>query len=254
MPLRHEDFSKTNPASAGLTKGVTMFLFRRFFLMFPDPAPGGGGPSPAPAPAAGSLEALQQQNSELLKRLDALEKKGNPAPAPAPADDPDLATKAAKDRADRDKRNLDSKRMEKAVKLTMGAVQWVKDNASLLPKNMQSILDAAGKENYDSEVDKADAIRVGFLSEFFGQQVNLDLLTDTQKTELAEFMKLTKDKKQERAQSIYEQIFEPTFEMIKKIKKAEQVGAGKHSPSNAQEAYAQKLQDGSRKHYLGETK
>lgn len=172
---------------------------------------------------------------------------------PAPKDDPaDLAAKAAKEREEKEKGAKHEKDLESSIRFTSGASAWAKENASLLPKNVESILAAAEKENYGSTIQKAAAVKEAIVLEFFGHQANLDLLTASQKSTFDEFKGLTKDKRIERAQQVYDSIFEPTFETLKKVKRAEQVGKGFKDESTGEQAYKEKRLKMARKQHLGE--
>lgn len=209
----------------------------------PTPAP---NPSPAPAPdlttVLARLDALEKENK-------ALKEKGTPNPNP---DDPDLASRARAEAETKAKAEAESKALESALRFSMGAADWLKNNESLLPKNVAGILAAAEKEKYESAIQKDKAIKSGVIQAFFEVQSNLDLLTTSLKTELEDFMKLTKDGKEKEAQRIYNFVFEPAFETLKKIKKAEALNKGHAPTTDAQEAYKQKLVKAGKKHYLGE--
>lgn len=213
-----------------------------------DPPPGGGTPPPAGDPPA-DLAGLQKQNADLMKRLAALEAKNTP-----PTDDPDLIAKAKAEQDKKDKVKGDSKSLAAAIKFDLGAREWLKTNEALLPKTIAGILDQADKETYDSPIEKDATVKLAIVTEFFGLQSNVDLLTQSQKATLEEFLKLTKNVKQERAQSIYDNLFEPTFESLKRVKKAEEIAKGVHTPSDADESYRQKLIKSSREHHLGDRK
>lgn len=208
----------------------------------------GGGAGSDPAKELADLKAKFEAQE---KELAALKAKGDPNPNPKP-DDKSLSEKAEAERKAKEAKDLESKSLESALKFNLGSKEFVKNNASLLPQNIQGIFDAAEKENYASAVQKANAIKVGIVSEFFAQQGNLDLLTDHQKQSLEDFKKLTKDVKEERVQGIFDSIFEPTLETLRKVKKAEALQKGLATPSDAQDAYKQRLMAGSRKHHLGE--
>lgn len=129
---------------------------------------------------------------------------------------------------------------------------FVKNNEGLLPKSIESLFAQAEKEKYDSAIDKANAIKVGVVSEFFAVQANMDLLTSSQKVELEEFLKLTKNAKQDRIENVYAMIFEPTLETLRKVEKAKQVNSGAKDQSNAEKALADRMMKQSKKHYLGD--
>lgn len=228
---------------------MTKFLMGQMLLMDKAGEGGAGGGGGGAPDAAKELADLKAKYEAQEKELAALKSKGDPNPKP---DDKSLAEKAEQERKAKEAKDLESKDLEAALKFNIGSKDFVKNNASLLPQNIQGIFDAAEKENYGSAVQKARAIKVGVVSEFFAQQGNLDLLTEHQKHSLEEFKKLTKDVKEERVQSIYDSIFEPTLETLRKVKKAEALQKGLAEPSDAEDAYKKRLILGSRKHHLGE--
>lgn len=181
------------------------------------------------------------------KHKEELEKLKTPAPNPE-----DLAAKAEKERAENEKRSKHEKALESSIKFTTSAQQWAKDNATLLPKTFDSILAAAEKEKYDSVIQKDASIKTALISEFFGIQSNLDLLTGPQKVALEDFKNLTKDKKQEQAQHVYDTLFEPTFETLKKVTRAKEVAKGHADQSTGEQAYKDKRLKMARKQHLGE--
>lgn len=207
---------------------------------------GGGGGGGAPDAAA-----LAKENADLKAKLADLEKK-NATPPPGKDDPADLAAKAAKEREEKEKGAKHEKDLESSIRFTSGAQAWAKENATLLPKNVESILAAAEKENYGSTIQKASAVKEAIVLEFFAHQANLDLLTASQKSTFDEFKGLTKDKRIERAQQVYDSIFEPTFETLKKVKRAEQVGKGFKDESTGEQAYKDKRLKMARKQHLGE--
>lgn len=227
-------------------------MFKRYVLMDKagDP-PAGGDKGGEKGDQSKQLEELRSMNTKLLDRLDALEKKSAPPPKDD-KDDPSLADKARQKREDDDKKAKHEKTLESAIRFTTTAKEWIKTNATLLPKTIEDIFAAAEKENYASAIEKVAAIHEGIVSEFFAVQANMDLLTASQKTVLEDFKKLTKTDRQARAQQIFDTIFEPTFESLKKIKRAEQVRNGLEPEGDVSEAYKKRLIEGSRKHHLGE--
>lgn len=220
------------------------------FKMKPDGDPPGGGGDPKPDLAKQFAE-LAAQNKALAEKLEALEKKNGTPPKTDPKDD-DLSEQARKREAEKNKNNTDAKKLEAAIKFNLGAPEWYKTNAELLPKTVEGILDLAKKETYESPIDRDSAIKAGIIKEFFSVQENVDLLTDAQKQALAEYEKLTNIVKQDRAQSFYDQVFEPTFETLKRVKKAGELSKGAPITSSAEEAYRKKLIEGSKRKYLGE--
>jgi hypothetical protein len=213
-----------------------------------DDAKGGGGGAPAPADDfKKEIDLLKAQNVDLMAKLEKLISK--------PKDDAldeDLNQKAKKQRDADDKKAGDHKALEAALRFSLKSDEFLKTNAALLPKDVSDIFKAAEKENYSSAIEKDAAVKAGIIQSFFSVQANLDLLTPGVKNELEEYLKLTKTGKQEKAQQIYNMIFEPAFEMLKRVKKAEALQKGFGNPSDTESAYKQKLVNLSRKHYLGE--
>lgn len=201
---------------------------------------GGGGGTPDPK---------DKEISDLKAKIAEMEKTKTPPKQDHPAD---LAAKAAKEREDSEKKAKHEKQLEHSIRFTGQAKEWAKSNASLLPKNIDSILDTAEKEKYDSVIQKDAAIKVALIQEFFGQQPNLDLLTGSQKVALEDFKNLTKDKKQEQAQHVFDTLFEPTFETLKKVKRAEQIAKGHADQSTGEQAYRDRRLKLARKQHLGE--
>jgi hypothetical protein len=165
-------------------------------------------------------------------------------------DDEDLRARARKSRDRHDKNENDTKALEAALRFNMGAEQWLKDNASLLPKEIADIFNQAKKENYSNAIERDAAIKAGIVQSFFDVQANLDLLTPALKSVLEDYKKLTKDGKHKKAREIYDMVFEPAFERLKDVTKAKALSKG-HG-DNSDDAYKKRLIAGSRKHFLGE--
>ena len=161
------------------------------------------------------IEAMKAENAKIKAELDALK---TPPKNDPPKDDPSLEEKARLEREKKEKDTESSKKLETALKFTLGSSDFIKNNAALLPKTVEGIFEQAAKENYDSAIEKSNAIKVGIVSEFFAQQANLDLLTETQKLMLEQFRNLSKTVKQERVDSIYDSIFEPHLKHSAKLK------------------------------------
>lgn len=221
-----------------------MFLIRRILAkqFFLNDTP----PDPAAELAAAKAEiATLKAEHEKLKAT---------PPPPPPKDDLDLAAKAKADREAKETDDAKSKKLETALKFEMGSKDWLKNNAALLPPSIEGIFAASEKEKYESTIHKAADIKVGIVSEFFSVQANLDQLTDGQKNKVAAFLALTKNVKQERVQEIYDDVFEPTLESIRKVKKAEALQKGLATPTGSEDEYTKRLIDGSKKHHLREKK
>lgn len=210
---------------------------------------GGGGGTPDPKP---SDDPKDKQIAELTAKLAELEKKNTPDPNPKP-DDKDLIKKAEDERRKKEAESSNSKALESALRFSMGAADWLKTNAQLLPKDIGGIFEAAEKETYDSALEKDSALKSGIVQSFFKVQENLDLLTAAQKNSVEDWLRLSKTGKEEKARSIYDTIFEPTFEMLKRVKKAQQLNkGGDRNVSDFENEYKDRLIKGSRKFYMGD--
>ncbi len=197
-----------------------------------------------PAPDhAKEIADLKAQNAAILDRLAKF------SPPGKDKEDPDLQAKAKLQREENDKKVGDTKQLETSLRFTMGAAEFLKINESLLPNGISDIFTAAEKEKYDSAVDKASAIKAGIIKEFFSVQANVDLLTPGLKSSLDDYLKLTNTGKQEKAQAIYDGIFEPAFEMLKRVKKAEALGKGFGGQGDGDMAYKNKMMKLSKEHY-----
>jgi hypothetical protein len=208
--------------------------------------PAGGGTPPAGTPPATPPEDV----AALKAKLAAYEQKEKESST-------ELVDKAKAIREETDKKKSDYKALESAITFNTQGKDFLKTHESILPKEAADIFAAAEKETYDSPVQKASNIKSGIITEFFKVQANLDLLTPTHKQTLDGFLKLTKNGKEEKAQEIYENIFEPAIEMMKRIKKAEEVNRSQNGLGNLTDqeaAYTKRMRELSEKHYLGEKK
>lgn len=206
------------------------------------------------------LEALKESNPKAYESYMALKGendklKSTPPPKtapPPPKEDPGLGDKVRKEQEEKDKAAKREKSLEAAIGFAHASKDFVKANQGLLPKTIEGIFAAADKETYDSAIDKANAIKVEIVKEFFSVQSNLDLLTQTQKNEVEEFLKLTKNGKQDRIETMYSMIFEPTLESLRKIQKAKEVNIDPKNQSDAEKAFTDRMMKSSKKHYLGD--
>lgn len=191
------------------------------------------------------------QRDELAKLKAAPPKKDDQVDPPK-KDDDDLEAKAAAARAAKEKGASRDRRLESAIKFDLSSKDFLKQNETLLPADVADIFSQAEKEKFEDAVEKDEAIKAGLVQAFFRVQANADLLTTGQKAMLDDYLKLTKTGKQEKAQAIYDMVFEPAFERLKAQKKAEALGRGHAQGSGVEDGYKKRLIDGSRKHYLGE--
>jgi hypothetical protein len=210
----------------------------------------GGGGGGGGTDSSKDIAALKEQNAALLARLDALEKGKDKDKDKN--DDPSLADKAKKERENQDAQAASQKAMESAINFNISSKDFVKNNGSLLPKTIESIFVQAEKQNYDSAIQKANAIKAAIISEVFIVKDWVEHLTGPQKIEVENFLKLTNNGKQERVDNIYSMIFEPTLEMVRKIEKAKQLNNGAKNQTDGEKALAERMMKMSKKHYLGE--
>jgi hypothetical protein len=156
---------------------------------------------------------------------------------------------------DKAKRDSDTKALESALTFNLTSSDFIKVNESILPEEISEIFSTAAKESYDSPIDRANATKAAIIQSFFSQQSNVDLLTDSQKVSLADYLKLTKNGKEQKARDIYDNLFEPSLGTLKRIKKAEELSRAKfgyREGSKGDSQYKEKLMSLSKKHYLGE--
>jgi hypothetical protein len=189
------------------------------------------------------IEALKTQNAELMAKLQAKEQNKT---------DEDLTDKAKRLRESEDRKASDAQALEAALKFQLGSGEFLKQNAALLPKEINDIFKAAEAERYESAIEKDNAVKSGMIQSFFKVQSNLDLLTPGLKSTLEDYLKLTKTGREERAQDVYRSVFEPAFEMLKRVKKAEALSKGYAPNSNSEDAYKQKMIALSKKHFMGD--
>lgn len=138
-----------------------------------------------------------------------------------------LHDKVNRDRLDQDKKQSESKQIEAALTFTLSSADFLKQHEAILVKGASDIFKAADKEKYDSPIDKANAIKVGLIDLHFSQQYNVDFLNEDQKSDLADYQKLTKNGKEEKANEIYKNVFKPAIDIMKRVKKAEELGKSK---------------------------
>lgn len=167
-------------------------------------------------------------------------------------EDDDLLAKAKKEQKDKEDAAKGDKSLEAALSFNLTVFDFVKNNKDILPSDFAKILELSGKESYDSPKQKANAIRSGLIQSFFSVQANNELLTDNQKKSLADFLKLTKNGKEEQSHSVYENVFESAFQMLKQVKKAEDKEKVKQQEgSSNSSSYKERLKQGSIEKYFG---
>lgn len=196
------------------------------------------------------LEAIKADNDRMKAELEAFKSKRS-------GDDPDLLQKAELDRKSEDDKKTTVRRQESAVRFNLTVENFAKDNKGVLPPEVSDLIKQADKENFDTASEKAAAIKVGLIQSFFKIQENYDRLTNSQRSAIDRFMNLTKNGRQEEAESIYENVFEPALELVKAHKKAEEVGkarSGETTSTSSEIEYKNRLMEHSRKAFMGDRK
>jgi hypothetical protein len=212
------------------------------------------------------LEALKESNPKAYEHINKLNedlKKASKKDEEPPKDDEpqdddpeeDLLKKSKKDKKSDDSKRNESRRIESALTFNMGLESFMKENDGLLPSEFARIVETSKKENYDTALDRASALKSAMVQEFFSVQSNVDLLTSAQKNSLEDFLKLTKNGKEEKAEFVFGHLFEPALQTLRNVKKAEELGkarAGYGDATKAEDAYKARLIQISRKKHLGE--
>lgn len=240
------------------------FILVLIFVMFSplafgdDNAAGGGG-------NGNSGQQQQQQtdkgntvtlSKEEYDRLMAGQKKDDKKDPPNPKDDKKdpLLDKVDQDNRNKEKAKDQERQMEGALNFILSSDKFIKENETVLPKNVSEIFAAAAKEKYDSKLDQANATKAALVKSFFDVQANLDELTPNQKEQVQDYLKLSPQARQEQAAAIYNNIFEPTLAAMKRIKKAEQLakaGSGAIDGTDSDKAFRDRMIKGANAHYLG---
>lgn len=213
---------------------------------------GGGAPPPKaedkPDDIAAIVKQLKADNDAMKAEIASL--KGTPPPT-----DKTLIDKVKDASKAKDDLAANQKDMEKALTFTLKSQDFLKDNEAVFPKELTELFKAADKETYDSPVQKANAIKAEVMRSFFHIQSNMDVLTPSMKQTLEDYLKLTKNGREEKANMVFENVFEPALAMIKSQKKAEEIQRarmGHGTPSDADSAMKEKLRNIGKKHYLRE--
>lgn len=216
------------------------------------PPPGTG--TPPPDATATALAAAQAQ----IKEMQAAIAKLTPGTGTPPPADKTLAEKAEAERLAREKNQTDVSKIERDLTYNLGVKKFVEDHKAFLSEDVQGILAQAEKEKYDSAGQKAAELRTEIIEAFFKVQANSDILTAAQKRILADFGKLTKDGKRQDSEKVYESVFEPALEMVKRVKKAEELNLAARGYATATGgplgAYKQKLLEAAKRVIINKRK
>lgn len=204
-------------------------------------------PNKNPDPAANSshdeLKVLKAELEQLKKEKGEWDK-----------NEESLNQKVKKEREEKEKKESETKVLESALKFNLMSSDFLKANESILPKEVPDLFRAAEKEKYESPMQKANATKAAIIQSFFCVQSNMDLLTSFHKSMLEDYLKLTKNGKEEKADHIFENIFEPALEAVKRIKKTEELIKSKEGfgiNTDADQAYKEKLTKMAEKKFFG---
>lgn len=234
---------------------ILVLIFVMFSpLAFGDTPPANPPQNPPANPAPEVKGNMVTLSKEEYDRLMSGKKPPTPKdPPPNPKDDP-ILTQVELDNRNKEKAKDQERQMEGALNFILSSDKFIKENETVLPKNVSEIFAAAAKEKYDSKLDQANAIKAALVKSFFDVQANLDELTPNQKEQVQDYLKLSPQARQEQAAAIYNNIFEPTLAAMKRIKKAEQLakaGSGAIDGTDSDKAFRDRMIKGANAHYLG---
>ena len=204
------------------------------------------------------IKALQEDNARIKKEFEEFKAKNAPKDPPKdPPTDPkdeDFYKKFQKQKDDEEKTKSGGRAVEKAVEFNYSLQNYLKDNEDIFPSDILNIVKQAEKEKFDSASEKANTIKSSFIQSFYSIQANLDLLTPSQKQAVEDFLKLSVKGRADKAADLYENVFEPSIALIKRVKKADELAKAKYTGgginSKADNDYLEKLKTGSQKAYL----
>lgn len=202
-----------------------------------------------------ALKDAQSERDSLKAEYEKLKATPPPKKDPPSEGDQTLTDKVRKEREEKDRKDTESRSLESSLRFNLMSQEFLKTHEALLPKEIGDIFKVAEKERYDTAIERANATKAAIIQSFFSVQSNLDLLTSTHKSALEDYLKLTKTGREDRAQHVFENIFEPALQMLKQVKKAEELmksKGGMSQGSKSENEYKAKLMDVSKKHYLGE--
>lgn len=141
-------------------------------------------------PDTGTITITQQQLDAMLagavsKVLDGM--KQEPAKTEAATAKEKLAAdqEQARNRAE----------IETAVKFGITAKKFIEDNKNYLPAECQKLAEVVETKVYNSEQDKANALRKGILDSYLALQDNVDALPETLKSAAKSYQALTESEK-----------------------------------------------------------
>lgn len=188
------------------------------------------------------IEAMKAENAKFKSEAEKA-KTENDAKAKEEAD------RKAKEEADKGKdfsKQFDDKRkeeektknwekeIESSALFNSGLTAFLKDSGKLISPSIAGVVEIASKESYKDSIEKARGLKDVIVKEFFKVQSNLDHLTQSQRSKLDQFLDMTKNGRAEQVTQIYDELFEPTLSLVRKIEgyKVRSDGKSKNSEEN----------------------
>ena len=172
-----------------------------------------------------------------------------------PGNDQSLADKVKLENETKQKQEGEKAKLTSALRFVMGADKFIEEHKTILPKEVADIFAKANKESYDSDVEKANAMRAGVIESFFSVQANMDILIPSQKSQIEEYLKLTRKARDEKSAEVFVNVLEPSMHMLKQLKKAEELaktgrdGTLGEGQAGIQGEIVKRMVDLSKKHY-----
>jgi hypothetical protein len=188
----------------------------------------------------------EYDDEKVRKAKEEAENKGN--------QEKDFSQKVEDSKRERERQAGDTRKLERALKFTLQSDIFKKEHQEILSKDVTDLFDEANKQKFDSEIDKANSIKSAMIQSFFKLQANLDYLTPDQKQTIEDYYKLSARGKEEKADDLFMNVFEPCLGLIHKVKKAEQLGkskAGLSDSDSTEDNYKKRLIAQASKHHLG---
>ena len=201
--------------------------------------PPGGPPAPIPAINAPAVPTAEEY-ATLRKEYDAMKARLDAIPAPKPTEQ-SLLDRSRNDQTTKDAVAKRDASLASAVAFDLQKATFLKDNESILPKEVGDIFKRADTERFETPIEKDSSLKASLIQSFFQVQENYDSLTPGQRSMLDEYLKLTNTGKQDKAQTTYDLVFEPALAIARGNKKAAALARGHHNVSDSDEAYRQKM-------------
>ncbi len=218
---------------------------------------GGTGTGDANSAILAELKAMREENKAMKTEIEGLKKGGSGAGGGGP-DDKSLTERVEAERKLREKNKQETDKIERDISYNLGVRKFVEDHKAHLSENILDLMTEADKQKFENHAEKASTLRTEIIESFFKVQANVDILTPAQKRNLADFQKLTKDGKRQESEKVYESVFEPALEMVKRVKKAEELNLAARGFATAQggplAVYEQKLYEAAQRNIFNKQK